>query len=136
CTSAEFWMKVGIPKEIHPGERRVAATPETVTRLRKQGFEVLIESGAGAEADCSDDAYRAAGAEICEGPLPIWTSTDLVMKVREPGDHPGTGQHEADMLKMGGTLISFIWPAQNEALLQRLAARRATVIAMDAVPRI
>ena len=129
-------MKVGIPKEIHPGERRVAATPETVTRLKKQGFEVLIESGAGAEADCTDDAYRQAGAEICEGPMPVWTETDLVMKVREPTMHPVTGQHEADMLKMGGTLISFIWPSQNEALVQRLAARRATVIAMDAVPRI
>ena len=129
-------MRVGIPKEILPGERRVAATAETVKRLKKQGFDVLIETGAGAQADCPDALYVEAGAEIAPGPEVIWTETDIVLKVREPGMHPGTGQHEADMLREGGTLISFIWPAQNEALVQRLAARKATVIAMDAVPRI
>jgi NAD(P) transhydrogenase subunit alpha len=129
-------MKVGIPKEIHPGERRVAATTETVTRLKKQGFEVMVESGAGAESDVSDEAYTEAGAEVVSDPMKVWTETDIVMKVREPEMHPGTGMHEADMLKEGGTLISFIWPAQNEELVQKLAARKATVLAMDAVPRI
>lgn len=129
-------MKVGIPKEIHPGERRVAATVETVQRLKKQGFEVMVEAGAGVEANVSDAAYTEAGAELVTDPMKVWTETDIVLKVREPEMHPATGKHEADMLKEGGTLISFIWPAQNEELVQKLAARKANVIAMDCVPRI
>ena len=68
-------MKVGIPKEIHPGERRVAATTETVTRLKKQGFEVMVESGAGVEADVTDEAYTEAGAEVVSDPMKVWTET-------------------------------------------------------------
>ena len=78
-------MKVGIPKEIHPGERRVAATPQTAKRLQKQGFEVLVQSGAGMSADFSDDSYRDAGCEITDDPAQVWSS-DLVLKVREPKD--------------------------------------------------
>lgn len=129
-------MKIGVPKEIHPEETRVAATPETVTQLRKLGFEVMIEMGAGAAASFPDSAYREQGAEIIEDPRALWTQSDIVLKVLAPEDHPGLGVHEAELLPEGATLISFIWPAQNPDLMQRLAARKATVLAMDSVPRI
>ncbi|TPV95882.1 MAG: Re/Si-specific NAD(P)(+) transhydrogenase subunit alpha [Myxococcales bacterium FL481] len=129
-------MKVGIVKEIHPGERRVAATPDTVKRLKKFGFDVMIETNAGLLATFSDDAYRAEGADIAPSAAHVWSEADIVIKVREPEMNSKTFRHEADMLREGGTLISFIWPAQNEELLNKLAARKATVIAMDCVPRI
>ncbi len=123
-------MRVGIPTEIHPGERRVAATPDSVRRLTAQGFTVRVQAGAGQAASFPDDAYREAGAEVAEGPAAVWGECDLVLKVRPPADH------EADGLREGASLVSFLWPAQNNALVERLAARRATVLAMDAVPRI
>jgi NAD(P) transhydrogenase subunit alpha len=129
-------MKVGIPKEVFAGERRVATTPETAKRLQKLGFEVLIERGAGAKADFSDELYTAAGCTIVDGAAALWAEADIVIKVREPMLHPELGIHEAELLREGQTLISFIWPAQNEELVQRLAARKATVLGMDTVPRI
>jgi NAD(P) transhydrogenase subunit alpha len=136
-------MKVGIPKEVFAGERRVATTPETAKRLQKLGFEVLVERGAGAKADFSDELYTAAGCKVVDGPAALWAESDIVIKVREPmlypADHGGgaeLGMHEAELLREGQVLISFIWPAQNEELVKRLAARKATVIGMDTVPRI
>ena len=129
-------MKVGIPKEVHAGERRVATTPQTAKRLQKLGFTVLVESGAGAKADFSDDLYQEAGCEIIEGTEALYEAADIILKVREPMDHPALGKHEAELLREGQVLISFIWPAQNEELVERLAARKATVLGMDAVPRI
>ena len=129
-------MKVGIPKEVHAGERRVAATPETAKRLQKLGFSVLIETGAGVQADFSDEAYKEAGCEIAPDARSLWKEADLVMKVRPPELHPGLKVHESELLPEGGTLISFIWPAQNDALIEKLKARKANVIAMDAIPRI
>lgn len=129
-------MKVGIPKEVLAGERRVATTPETAKRLQKLGFEVLVESGAGASADFSDDLYTAADCKIVEGPEALWAEADIVLKVREPMQHPDLGKHEAELLREGQVLISFIWPAQNQELIELLAARKGTVLAMDAVPRI
>ncbi|MBX7082951.1 MAG: Re/Si-specific NAD(P)(+) transhydrogenase subunit alpha [Nannocystaceae bacterium] len=128
-------MKIGIPKEIHEGERRVAATPDTAKKLQKFGFSVLIESGAGEAASFPDDAYRAAGCEVTTDVVKVWQA-DIVAKVRPPEYHPGTAQDETEMLREGGTLISFVYPAQNAALLERLVARKANVLAMDAVPRI
>ena len=129
-------MKIGIPKEVHPGERRVAATPDTATRLQKFGFQVVIEAGAGAGANFSDQAYEAVGAAVVADPRELYRQADIILKVRPPAHHPALGVHEAELLREGGTLISFIWPAQSEELLQRLAARKATVLAMDQVPRI
>ena len=128
-------MKIGIPKEIHDGERRVAATPDTARKLQKFGFQVVIESGAGAAASFPDEAYRDAGCEITSDVATVWQQ-DIVAKVRPPEYHPGTGQDETEMLREGATLISFLWPGQNAALLERLVARKANAIAMDAVPRI
>ncbi len=129
-------MKIGIPKEVHDGEKRVAATPETIERIRKLGFTVAVEAGAGAAANFSDEAYREAGAEVIDDPKTLWGESDIIMKVRAPEPHPVLGVHETELLREGGTLISFIWPAQNEELLESLKARKATVIAMDSVPRI
>lgn len=127
---------IGIPKEIAAHERRVAATPETAKLLQKLGFEVLIESGAGAAAFYSDAAYEAAGCRIIPEPDQLWAEADVVLKVRPPEAHPTLGRHEADLLPEGKTLISFIYPARNQALMDHLATRHATVLAMDTMPRI
>ncbi len=128
-------MKIGVPKEIRPGERRVAATPESVGRLVKLGFEVLIEKDAGAGAAFPDDQYEKAGARVVGGAGELWSAADVVLKVQPPEQHPELG-HEADLLREGGTLVSFFYPAKNKELIDRLAKRRATVLAMDQVPRI
>lgn len=126
---------VAIPKEVHPQEARVAATPSSVHRLVKLGVEVLVQAGAGAEADLDDQAYQEAGARMVADPAELYGQADLVIKVRAPDDLGG-GKHEADLLADGAALLSFVWPAQNKQLLDRLAAKNATVLAMDMVPRI
>ena len=128
--------KLGVPKEIAEGECRVAATPETVKKLQKLGFDVLIEKGAGENASFPDEAYVQAGCRIIDDPQVLWAEADIVIKVRPPLPHPILNIHEADLLEAGKTLISFLWPAQNQPLIEQLAARKATVLAMDAVPRI
>ena len=123
-------MKIGVPLESHPGERRVATTPEVATQLIKLGYGVVVQGGAGAQASFSDDAYRAAGCEIVASAREIYDLCDIVLKVRAPeGDELG-------MLRSGQTLISFVWPAQNPDLLQTLTERGVTALAMDSVPRI
>ncbi len=129
-------MRIGVPKEIHANEKRVAATPETIKWLRKLGFEVLVESGAGVAADFLDQAYREEGAEIIEAPKALWDQSDIILKVRAPEYHPALNLHEAELLREGQTLISFIWPAQNPDLLELLSQRKSTALAMDSVPRI
>ncbi|MDO9169631.1 MAG: Re/Si-specific NAD(P)(+) transhydrogenase subunit alpha [Methylobacter sp.] len=128
-------MKIGIPKEIHPGEKRVATTPEAAEQIIKLGFSVLVEKGAGLAANISDEAYQEVGVEIVDNAKALWKKADIVMKVRAPERHPELALDEIDLLSEGGRLISFIWPAQNEALMQQLAAKNATVLAMDSVPR-
>lgn len=129
-------MKIGVPREIHPEECRVAVTPETAQQIQKLGFSIAIEAGAGDKAHFSDDAYREVGVEVVDEVKALWAGSDIVMKVRGPEMHPTAGIDETELLREGGTLISFIWPAQNPQLLERLAARQATVMAMDSVPRI
>jgi NAD(P) transhydrogenase subunit alpha len=129
-------MRIGVPKEIHEGERRCATTPEVAEQLQKLGYTVSVEAGAGALAGFPDAAFREAGCEIVEGARKLWAEVDIVLKVRAPETHPELCIDEVELLRPGMTLISFIWPAQNKALLDRLAARQASVIAMDSVPRI
>jgi NAD(P) transhydrogenase subunit alpha len=129
-------LKLGVPKEIHPGERRVAVVPRMAAKLAKLGFDVIVESGAGNEAAFTDQAYEEAGARIVPDAAKVWGEADLVLKVREPEMNAALNSHEADLLKEGARLISFVWPAQNKELLERLVRRKATVLAMDAVPRI
>ena len=128
-------MKLGIPREIGLGERRVAATPETTKRLVQLGFEVIVESGAGERASFEDSAYEAAGAQIVAGHREVFEASEILLKVR-PLEQPAEGDHEAELLREGAVVISFVWPAKNAELLARLAKRKATVIAMDLIPRI
>ena len=120
---------IGVPKETAAGEKRVATVPEAVEKLIKLGFKVMVQSGAGDGANCSDDTYRAAGAEIAATAAQLWSGADIVFKVGVPTTE------DVGLLREGGTLISFIWPAQNPELMQQLAAKKATVLAIDALPR-
>ena len=123
-------MKIGVPRETHDGERRVATTPDVATQLIKLGFSVAVEKDAGANASYSDSAYEAAGCEAGLSASDIWSDSDIVLKVRGPDGK------EAALLKSNQTLISFLWPAQNPKLLQQLTETGATVMAMDSIPRI
>jgi H+-translocating NAD(P) transhydrogenase subunit alpha len=127
---------VGIPKEIAPGECRVAATPETTQILQKLGFQVIVETGAGASASFSDQAYQQVGCKIASDARTLWVAADIVLKVRSPQMHPELGFHEAELLTDSKTLISFLYPAQNPELVEHLRSRNGAVLAMDAVPRI
>ncbi len=129
-------MKIGVPKEVHAGERRVATSPGVAASLIKLGFAVAVEAGAGEAADFADDAYREMGVEVLPDARALWGAAEIVLKVRPPERHPALGLEEADLLRPGATLICFIWPAQHAELMQRLAARQATALAMDCVPRI
>jgi NAD(P) transhydrogenase subunit alpha len=122
-------LKIGVPREVFPLEKRVATVPEVVEKLIKLGFTVAVESGAGDAANCSDDTYRAAGAEIIDGAAKLWAASDIVFKVREPS------ADEVGLMRAGQTLISFIWPAQNPELMKQLADKKVTVLAIDALPR-
>ncbi len=129
-------MKIGIPKEVRLGEKRVATTPEAAEKISKLGFEVLVETGAGTAADISDAAYQAAGVTIVPSATELWAQSDIVMKVRAPEWHPALNVNEVELLHAGCTLISFFWPAQNADLMATLAAKNINVLAMDSVPRL
>lgn len=129
-------MKLAVPRESRPGERRVAATPETTARLIKLGFEVLVESGAGMGASFGDDDYRAAGATVVSDARELWRQGEIVLKVMPPDMNGALNVHEADLLAERAVIISFLWPGKNGELIERLAARKVTALAMDQVPRI
>ncbi|KAJ5113964.1 hypothetical protein N7456_002498 [Penicillium angulare] len=133
-TTAYSELTVGIPRESHENERRVAITPQNVGLLLKKGFSrVLIERGAGEGAQLLDDAYQKAGATIVDRDA-IWSESDIVLKVRNPqSDGPF---NEIQALRKGSTIISFLYPAQNKSLVDELAARGVTSFAMDRIPRI
>jgi NAD(P) transhydrogenase subunit alpha len=120
---------IGVPRETAAGEKRVATVPEVVEKLIKLGFKVKVQSGAGDAANFADDTYRAAGAEIVADAAALWSGCDIVFKVRGPS------ADEVGLMHAGQVLISFIWPAQNPELMQSLAARKVTVLAIDSLPR-
>ncbi|KAK3328217.1 NAD(P) transhydrogenase beta subunit-domain-containing protein [Cercophora scortea] len=124
-------LTVGVPRETYPDERRVALTPQNVAVLLKKGFKaVLVEKGAGAQAEFHDDLYEKAGATLVDTPAALWGGADIVLKVRGPS------MAEATAAREGQTIISFLQPAQNRPLVEALAARGATAFAMDLIPRI
>lgn len=123
-------MQVGILKELLPDENRVAASPETVVRLKKQGFDVLIETGAGEKANYADERYTSAGAKIAKSAKDVCANSDIILKVQAFTDS------EVAMLKEGTVSLSYLYPAQNGDLLQKLAKQKVNAIAMDAIPRI
>ena len=122
-------LTIGVPRETFAGEKRVATVPEVVEKLVKLGFGVTVETGAGAAANFGDDAYAAAGAGIAGSAAELMGGSDMIFKVRPPSPE------EIALMKPGTTLVSFIWPAQNPELMQALADRKLTVLAMDSLPR-
>ena len=122
-------MIIAIPKETQPSEKRVAIAPDNVAAFAKLGYEVLIEKGAGEAANLADSAYEDAGARITVDASEVWRG-DLILKVTPPS------AEEAEGIREGATLISFVYPARNEELIQKLADRKINLLAMDCVPRI
>jgi len=122
-------MRIGVPRELYAGGKRVATTPEVASQLIKLGYEVAIESNAGFAANYSDQSYQDAGCSVASVDE-VWNDSDIILKVRGPD------KEESMRLKSGQTLISFLWPAQNPELLEQLAQRKVTAMAMDSIPRI
>ena len=127
-------MKLAIPKEIRPDERRVAASPQTVGKWIKAGWDVVVETGAGAGASFPDELYQAAGAVIVDAAT-AWSTGDIVLKVRPPLLRDD-GSCEADGMRTGSMLISFLYPAQSKPLIDHLAKRGVSAMSMDCIPRI
>lgn len=123
-------MQIGVPREIVNGEQRVATTPEAAQQLQKLGFSVAIQAGAGASAKLSDQDYIDAGVEVIKTAKSLWKNSDLILKVRAPEEK------ELDYLKEGQIIISFMAPAQNPELLQKLADKKVTALAMETIPRL
>ena len=121
-------MLIGVPRELLDNESRVAATPKTVQQILKLGFDVIVEHDAGFKASFEDQAFVAAGAKVGDA-TQVWQA-DIIFKVNAPTDD------EIALIKEGATLVSFIWPAQNPQLMEKLSAKKINVLAMDAVPRI
>lgn len=127
-------LTVGVPRETYPNERRVAITPQNVALLLKKGFSrVLVERGAGDGAQIPDKAYEQAGASLVDQHA-VWAQSDIVLKVRAP--RVEEGKSEIDALRPSSTLISFMYPAQNRHVVEKLAAKGVTSFAMDMIPRI
>jgi NAD(P) transhydrogenase subunit alpha len=129
-------MRIAVPREIVPGETRVALVPETAGRLVKAGLEVVVETGAGAASMAADDAYRAAGATIAADAREACANADVVLKVREPVTHPTLGAHEADLMPPGAVLIAFLGRDARSEAARKLAARGVTAFSMEMIPRI
>jgi NAD(P) transhydrogenase subunit alpha len=129
-------VKVFIPRERRLGETRVAATPETVRRMIKLGLEVAVEQGAGAASLFHDAEFEAAGAHLVADPSEAWEIADVVLKVTPPGVFAGLPGHEAEGLKPGAVLISFLAPHRNLDMVRTLSAGNVTSFALEMVPRV
>ena len=131
-------MIIGIPKEIMPGEARVAATPETVKKFVTDGATVLIEKNAGVGAFYFDEDYTAAGAQIIASAEELFQKADLILKVKEPLFNKTYNKHEVDLMHEGQYLITFIHPASpvNHDMVKMLAAKGVISMTLDGVPRI
>ena len=131
-------MVIGIPKEIMHGEGRVSAIPETVSLLKAEGFEVLVENTAGEGALFSDAEYAEAGATIIADCEELYAKSDIILKVKEPQFNEVKGKHEVDMMHEGQYLITFIHPASpvNHEMVKNMAAKGVISLTLDGVPRI
>ena len=128
-------MKLGVPREIIPGETRVALIPDTVIQLVKKGVEVLVESNAGLAASFLDEAYEKAGATIVPDAASLYSQSDMICKVQRPFVNDNLGKHEIDLMKPGAVLVTFFQPLVNHEIVQRLADGKITSFSMDAIPR-
>ena len=129
-------MIVGIPREILPGEKRVALVPEGAEKLIEAGLEVLVQSGAGETAGYSDRRYEEAGAGIEADADSLYARADIILKVREPATDCGDGQAEVDRFRDETALISFLFPGNNPETVKRLEEKNIRSFAMELMPRI
>ena len=131
-------MIIGIPKEIMHGEGRVSAIPETVAKLKADGYEVLVENSAGDGAFFSDEEYAAAGATMIADVAELYAKADIILKVKEPQFNTQKNLHEIDMMHAGQYLITFIHPASpvNHEMVKNMAAKGIIGLTLDGVPRI
>ena len=131
-------MIIGVPKEIMKGERRVAASPETVKKMVSDGLTVLIEKDAGEGAFYHDQEYLASGAEIVENVAELFDRADVILKVKEPLFNEQQDKHEVDLMHEGQVIITFIHPAApaNHDMVKHMAERGITSITLDGIPRI
>jgi len=129
-------MRVAVPREIVPGERRVALVPKSVGQLTGAGHEVLVQASAGAEAAFPDEAYTAAGATIVPSAEDLYGRAEVVLKVRRPDTDPTTGRSEVELLQNGAILVAFLDPARSLDTVRALADRRVSSFAMELMPRI
>lgn len=126
---------IAVPRESAPGETRVALTPDTVRRLVSDDIQVRVEGGAGLRASFSDDAYREAGAVVVDGPEGL-EDADVWLRVRPPRNREDLGRHEIDLMREGALTLGLLRPADSEELLDRLARRGITALALELLPRI
>jgi proton-translocating NAD(P)+ transhydrogenase subunit alpha len=127
---------VALPREIAPGEKRIALVPESVARLAKLGVEIHVEAAGDAPSFFPDAAYEAAGAKLVVDPSDLYGSADVLVKVQPPRPHPRAGHHEVELLREGAALICILSPFANPGVVKQLAARRIASFAMDRMPRI
>ena len=128
----------GIPREILSGERRVAAIPETVSKLTEENAQVLVEKGAGEGSYFYDEQYSNAGAELIDDVEEIYAGSDIILKVKEPTFNERNGKHEVEMMHEGQYIVSFIHPAfpGNHDMIKALAAKGVISLTLDSIPRI
>ena len=129
-------MRIGIPKEIVPGELRVSLVPDAVKKLVDQGIEVAVESGAGAASLFTDDMYIAAGATKVDTAQDLYRSAELYLKVQAPVTDNANGQNEVNMMAEGSTIIGLLQPMTNLELIKQLLEKNITSLSMDTIPRI
>lgn len=129
-------MKIGIPKEVIPGENRVALIPALVSAYTRDKHEVLVEAGAGTLSSFSDSDYTKAGARIVSSPKELYSAADIILKVQPPDQHPGLGTHEAELVREGTSYIGFLSPFANIETVKTFVARKVTSYSMEFVPRI
>ncbi|MCB1320005.1 MAG: NAD(P)(+) transhydrogenase (Re/Si-specific) subunit alpha, partial [Leptospiraceae bacterium] len=127
-------MIIGVPRETVAGETRVALVPESVVKLKKAGYDILVEKDAGSASGFADEQYVADGARIGTAEE-VYSQSDVILKVQKPGEHP-SGKHELEMMKKGALYIGFFFPLSFPELARKAAEVGINIIAMDAVPRI
>jgi NAD(P) transhydrogenase subunit alpha len=126
---------IGVPKEVINGENRVALVPDVIAKLKKKGFEIIVESNAGINAGFTDKKYESAGAKIVTDLSSLYFSSDIVIKVQRPVEHPKLKKHELELMKKGSLLITFFYPLHYPELAKKAADLGINVISMDAIPR-
>ncbi len=132
--TGESGMVIAVPKEILPGENRVACIPDVASKFIKSGFQVHVEKDAGLNAGYTNEMYEKAGAKIVNL-NELYSAADVVVKVQRPLDHPTAGKNELDLLKEGTILITFLYPLNYPELAQKCAVKKINVISMDMIPR-